>query len=198
MSEFQPPLIETERLLLTWPRSEQIEDYYRSIIGTNIFDTLLWHGPSSVQELHDWWAQNVSCDPKDLHLGLRLAVIEKASDRYIGGVGLRPIDKNPQMIDIAYAFAVDSHGKGYATEAVGALVDEAFSVRGAERVFGKVFVGNDGSRRVMEKLGFAYEGTLRRCVFKQGVWIDEWILAIIRPDWECRQAGLATETIVQE
>jgi ribosomal-protein-alanine N-acetyltransferase len=118
-------------------------------------------------------------------------VIEKASGRYIGGVGLRPVDNDPHVIDIGYALAVDSHGKGYAAEAVGALVDEAFSARGVERIFGKVFVDNDGSRRVMEKLGFVHEGTLRRCVFKRGVWLDQWLTAITRPDWERRKAGFA-------
>jgi RimJ/RimL family protein N-acetyltransferase len=190
----QPPLIETERLLLTWPTPEQIDGYYDSIIGTTIFDTILWGGPSDAQELHDWWTQNVLRSPLDFSLSLDLAVIERASGRYIGGVGLRPVDNDPQVIDIGYAFAVDSHGKGYATEAVGALVDEAFSARGAERIFGKVFVDNDGSRRVMEKLGFVHEGTLRRCVCKRGVWLDEWMLAITRPDWESRQAPLADGT----
>ena len=46
MSKPQPPLIETERLLLTWPTPEQIDGYYDSIIGTNIFDTIFWDGPS--------------------------------------------------------------------------------------------------------------------------------------------------------
>jgi len=187
-----PPNIETQRLLLTWPTPEQIDGYYDAIVGTNIFDTILWDGPPDAQALHDWWGQNVSCDPQDFSLSFSLAVIEKASGRYIGGVGLRPVDNDPQIIDIGYAFAVDSHKKGYATEAVGALVDEGFSARGAERIFGKVFVGNDGSRRVMEKLGFVHEGTLRRCVFKRGVWIDEWMLAITRPDWEVRKAGLTS------
>jgi RimJ/RimL family protein N-acetyltransferase len=187
-----PPIIETERLLLAWPTPEQIDGYYDAIVGTTIFDTILWDGPADAQALHDWWAQNVSCSPMDLHLSLSLAVIERASGRYIGGVGLRPVGNDPQIIDIGYALAVDSHGKGYATEAVGALVDEVFSARGAERIFGKVFVGNGGSRRVMEKLGFVHEGTLRRCVCKRGVWIDEWMLAITRPDWEVRKAGLAS------
>ncbi|MGB0591108.1 MAG: GNAT family N-acetyltransferase [Myxococcota bacterium] len=186
-----PPNIETQRLLLTWPTPEQIDGYYNAIVGTTIFDTILWDGPVDAQALYDWWAHNVALDPMDFSLSLSLAVIEKASGRYIGGVGLCPVDDAPQVIDIGYALAVDVHGKGYATEAVGALVDEAFSARGAERIFGKVFVGNDGSRRVMEKLGFVHEGTLRRCVFKRGVWIDEWMLAITRPDWERRKAGYA-------
>ena len=118
-----------------------------------------------------------------------MAAIERTSGRYIGGVSLRPVHEDPAVIDIGYAFAVDSHGRGYATEAVGVLVDEAFIRRGAERIFGNVFVGNVGSRRVREKLGFVHEGTQRRCVCKRGVWRDEWMIAIPRPDWEGRQAG---------
>ena len=184
MSKFQAPIIETERLILTWPTPEQIDGFYDSIIGTNIFDTLLWDGPSEVQELHDFWMQSVSLDPSDYSLNLNTAVIERTSGRYIVGASLCPVDSNPQFVDIGFAFAIDSQGKGYATEAIGALIEEGFGRRGAERIFGKAFVGNDGSRRVMEKLGFMCEGTLRRCAYKQGAWIDEWLLAITRPDWE--------------
>ena len=193
VSKPQPPFIETERLVLTWPTPEQVDGYYHSIVGTKIFDTLLWDGPSSAQELHDWWKESALCDPLDFRRNLNTAVIERTSGKYIGGASLCPVDSNPQIVDIGFAFAVDSHGKGYATEALGALVDEAFQWRGAERVFGKAFVGNDGSRRVMEKLGFVCEGTLRRRVYKRGAWLDEWLFAITRPDWEERQALLSKE-----
>jgi ribosomal-protein-alanine N-acetyltransferase len=186
-----PPLIKTERLHLTWPTPAQIDGYYDAIMGTTMFDTILWDGPSNAQELHDWWKQNASRNPSDFHLSLSLAIIEQESNRYIGGIGLRPVDADPAILDLGYALSGEFHGKGYATEAVGALVDEAFDKRGAERVFGKVFVGNDASRRVMEKLGFTYEGTLRRSVSKRGVWMDEWVIAITRPDWERLKAPSA-------
>jgi RimJ/RimL family protein N-acetyltransferase len=191
MPTYHPPLIETARLLLTCPTPEQIDGYYDSIIGTNIFDTIFWDGPSDAQELHDWWRESASRDPSDFSLHLATAIIERSSGRYIGGADLRPVEGDPAILDIGYALAVASHGKGYATEAVGALVDEAFSKRGAERIFGNAFVGNDGSRRVMEKLGFVYEGTQRRCVCKRGVWLDQWMIAITRPDWESRKAEFA-------
>ena len=186
MPDYSEPLFETERLILTWPTAEQIKGYYQAIIGTSIFDTILWDGPADEEELNQWWRDSASRDPSDFSLILSLAVIERTSGRYIGGVGLRPVGGNPAILDIGYAFAVEFHGKGYATEAVGALVDEAFAQRGAERIFGHVFVGNTGSRRVMEKLGFVHEGTERRCVLKRGVWLDQWMIAITRPDWESR------------
>ena len=187
MPAFTPPKIETPRLVLTWPTAEQIDGYYASIVGTNIFDTIFWDGPSDPQDLHDWWAENQSRDPSNHSLELNFAIIERDSNRCIGGTGLRPIAREPRVIDLGYALATDSHGKGYATEAVGALVNEAFAHRGAERIFGNAFVGNQASRRVMEKLGFIYEGTQHRTVCKNGTWIDQWMLAITRPDWQRRE-----------
>ena len=51
-----PPLESgTSRLLLPRPNDEQIADYYSAVIGTNIVDTILWDGPSGLEELQDWW-----------------------------------------------------------------------------------------------------------------------------------------------
>ncbi len=186
MPNFQPPFIETSRLLLTWPSEDQIDGFYNAIVGTKMFDTIFWDGPSGPQDLQDFWKASASRDPLDFSLSLDTAIIERESGRYIGGVSLRPVQREPAVLDIGYALAVDSHTKGYGTEAVEALVNEAFAKRGAERIFGNAFVGNHASRRVMEKLGFVYEGTMRRCVCKRGVWLDQWMLAITRPDWERR------------
>ena len=188
MSHPKVPLIQTKRLTLTWPTREQIDGYYHAIVDTNIFDTIFWEGPDGVEELYDWWDQTALRDPLDFQLDLNMAVIERSSERYIGGVSLRPVERDPAIIDIGYAFAEDSHGKGYATEAVRALVDEAFLHRKAERIFGNAFVGNQASRRVMEKVGFVCEGTMRRAVLKRGVWLDQWMIAITRPDWESSRA----------
>ena len=127
---------------------------------------------------------NKQRNPIDPSLLLNTAIIEKSTNRYIGTIGLRPFSTDGSIIEIAYALAPQFHGQGYATEATRALVDEAFKNRGAERISGPVFVGNQPSRRVLEKVHFQYEGTQRRAVYKRGAWIDLWIMAITRPDWE--------------
>jgi RimJ/RimL family protein N-acetyltransferase len=147
-----------------------------------MFDTILWNGPAGPQDLHDYW----TCNNRDwtcTDLDFDLAVIEKASDRYIGGVSLRPVNGDPAILDLGYALAPAWHGQGFATEGLGALVRHAFEERGAERIFATIFVGNHASRRVAEKLGFQHEGTLRRAVWKRGVWLDEWLYATTRPQW---------------
>lgn len=50
------------------------------------------------------------------------------------------------------------HGQGFMTEAAGALLSYAFSVRGYPVVRSTVFADNPASLRVQEKLGFAVTG----------------------------------------
>jgi [ribosomal protein S5]-alanine N-acetyltransferase len=182
----KPPRIETDRLILTWPTAVQMDQYYTDILGSDMFNTIAWDGPTGPEDLPNYWKECMQIDPECLDKALHLAVIDKEKQRYIGGVGLRTVDDNRAIIDIGYALAPKFHGHGFGTEAVGALIDEAFSKRGAERIFANIFVGNQASRNVVEKLGFQLEGIQRRAQLKRKQWLDVWLLAITRPDWESR------------
>ncbi|MCO4768901.1 MAG: GNAT family N-acetyltransferase [Deltaproteobacteria bacterium] len=197
VADATPPLpsLETPRLRLAFPTRSQSDGYYADIVGTDMFSTILWEGPASTEDLPTYWHDCTQRTLDGPHEPLSLAVIERSTERYIGGAALRPIGGDPEQIDIGYAFAPHAHGKGYATEAVGALVDEAFARRGAQRIIATVFTGNDASRRVVEKLGFTCEGVLRDAVRKRGVMLDEWMMAMTRSDWEARarrRTGRAT------
>jgi len=181
---FESPHLDTKRLILTWPTESQIIGFYETIKGTAMFDTILWEGPESEVELMEWWEGNRKRDPNDLSLRLSLAIIERESSRCIGGIGLNPKSDDPATVTISYTMAPISQGKGYATEAVQGLVDEAFNSRGAQRVLGPVFVGNGASKRVLEKTGFQLDAIRPKALEKRGVWIDLWELSLTKVDWE--------------
>jgi [ribosomal protein S5]-alanine N-acetyltransferase len=185
---FRPPLLETPRLRLTWPTPAQVDGYYLAIAGTSIFDSLYWDGPAGPADLHLYWAGQVKVDPEDAAAPLGVAAIERTTDVMIGALIWRPFGPDPRLVDIGYAFAPAWHGHGLGTEAVGALVDFGFRTRPVERCAANVFVGNEGSRRLLEKLGFVCEGVARRSHNKRGVWRDQYVLSLIRPDWEARRA----------
>lgn len=76
-----------------------------------------------------------------------------------------------EEIEIGYVVHPDFHGKGYATEAVGAVLQELRGM-GFRRVIAGYFVENTASRRVMEKCGMRpssmteeieYRGAVHRC-----------------------------------
>lgn len=178
--------IETPRLVLCFPTPDQIDGFYEVVVGTDIFDTLIWNGPSRVSELHEFWAQAREDFAAGLTRPFSLAMVDRQSGAMVGSAALRPFNGDPEIIDLGYVLARPFHGKGFATEGVGELVHHGFAERGTERCFACVFTGNVASRRVLEKLGFAHEGTMRRSIKKRGQWKDEWIMGLTRPEWQTR------------
>jgi len=179
----RPPRIETERLILTWPTPAQIDGFYQAIAGTSMFDTICWDGPESPTEMHDRqiWARRGHAKGRGHEAAF--GVIERESERQIGGVSFRPQTRDDRRADIGFALAPDVHGRGYGTEAVRALVGYGFETRGAERIEAEVFAGNEASRRVLEKVGFELEGVKRANVRKRGALLDEWLFSMTRKSW---------------
>ena len=59
---------------------------------------------------------------------------------------------------VGYTVVEPSWGRGYATEALRALVAHLFESAGVQRVVGETLVGHAASRRVMEKAGLHRRG----------------------------------------
>jgi RimJ/RimL family protein N-acetyltransferase len=70
----------------------------------------------------------------------------------VGDVGLSPADE-PGVIKVGYTMAPEHQGRGYATEAVRALVSYIFDALGAEVVRAYASAENTPSIRVAEKIG---------------------------------------------
>ena len=81
-------------------------------------------------------------------------------------------------------YADEDRGRGYGAEAVRQLVERLFAREGAERVQASTAADNTAMRRVLEKLGFVYEGTLRGFMPADGGRDDYVLYAVTRPDWQ--------------
>ena len=67
---------------------------------------------------------------------------------------------------------------GYATETVKLLVEMAFNQLGMQRVYANIFEYNIASMKVLEKVGFEKEATIKSSVIKKGQIFDEHIYSI--------------------
>ena len=84
---------------------------------------------------------------------------------------------------MGYCFEQAAWGHGYATEAGGSLLQWTFDALGLNRVQAEVDTRNPASARVLEKLGFFREGTLRQDCIVDGVVSDSWVYGLIRSEW---------------
>ncbi len=79
-------------------------------------------------------------------------------------------------------FSPEDRGKGFMTEAVGLFVAYLFAAEQIERVQALAHPENVGSRRVLERCGFLFEGILRRAHFNRGEYTDLAMYSILRAD----------------
>jgi aminoglycoside 6'-N-acetyltransferase len=84
---------------------------------------------------------------------VQFSVEERDTGTLVGDVGMAPADGEPGVIKIGYTIAPTSQGKGYATEAVRALVDYAFRLVGARVVRAYASANNIPSIHVAENVG---------------------------------------------
>jgi len=91
----------------------------------------------------------------------------------IGGVRLR-IETEHARGELGF------WGRGYATEAVRAVIAYGFSALGLHRIHAIHFSRNPASGRVMEKCGMLHEGRFRGHVRKWGIYEDVDLWGILR------------------
>ena len=84
---------------------------------------------------------------------VQFTVEERGSGRLVGDVGMSPAEGEPGVIKVGYTMDPAFQGRGYATEAVAALITYAFDALGADVVRAYASAENIPSIRVAEKVG---------------------------------------------
>lgn len=99
--------------------------------------------------------------------GVHFAIERTVDGVLMGGIGLvfEPLGARARL---GYWLGRPFWGRGYATEAAGAVAAYGFETLGLERVWAPRFRGNRASARVLEKLGFVHEGSRRQFVVERG------------------------------
>ncbi|MCX9146849.1 GNAT family N-acetyltransferase [Erythrobacter sp. WG] len=86
-----------------------------------------------------------------------MLMVERSSGEIVGHCGLRhvahPLAPNPQDHEIGWVVREDRWRRGYAHEAMRAVVDWGFAVHGVPLLVALTLEANVGSWRLMEKLG---------------------------------------------
>jgi RimJ/RimL family protein N-acetyltransferase len=175
------PTLATERLILRPFVLEDAAEVTRLVSDRRIADTTLNIPHPYEQSIAEGWI-GTHAEVAERGEGITLAVTERESGGIVGAVGLS-ITRAHRRGELGYWVAVAQWGRGYATEASRAMLDYAFGPLDLSRVEAHCLTRNDGSWRVMEKLGMQREGRLRAHVVKWEVAEDIWLYGILREEW---------------
>jgi ribosomal-protein-alanine N-acetyltransferase len=114
--------------------------------------------------------------------GVRLAIDRVSDGGFLGWCSLTRWNPEYRSASLGYCLTEAAWGRGHATEAAGALLGWAFDALDLNRIQAETDTRNAASARVLEKLGFVREGTLRQDCVVDGVVSDSWVYGLLRQD----------------
>ena len=174
--------IETERLILRkfeytddeamlkyWISDEKIQSLYSEPIYTT---------KEAVKELLDKYIG--SYEREDYY---RWAIIEKDSMECIGQIAYFLVDNKNHFAEIEYCIGSDFQRQGLATEATKAVIAYGFEKMNLHRVQICTKTINAPSKRVIEKCGLTYEGTLRDYFYMDGEYVGRLYYSMLKNEW---------------
>jgi ribosomal-protein-alanine N-acetyltransferase len=134
--------------------------------------------PYSLQHAEEWIATASGSTP-ETHFAIT------TNDEVVGGIGIMLAESSRSVFschcaEIGYWLGEAFWGRGIMSEAVVSLTEWAFTELHLVRLFAAVYARNPVSARVLEKAGYAFEGRMHACYFRDDEFIDGLLYAKVR------------------
>lgn len=176
--------IKTERLII---RPVVIGDKesifsYRADPDTSKFLSLIPHTVDDIGE----FIKRASSEINDPGTWFQLVIVEQLNCQLIGDIGLHFLNTDPEnkQVEIGYTLDKKFRGKGYATEALSAIIDYLVNSLNKHRITASIDPTNIASIKLIERLGFRKEAHFIESIFFQGKWVDDLVYAILGREWK--------------
>ena len=117
---------------------------------------------------------------------VNFALVLRTDHIFLGAMELQ-INQQYASAELGYWIGQPFWRQGYCTEAARAVLGYGFEVLELNRVHASYLTRNPASRRVMQKIGMAYEGCLRQHIKKWDVFEDLALYGILRSDWAAQE-----------
>lgn len=120
-----------------------------------------WYATLEREKTGRWWA---ICDHRDEH--------------FYGAIGFNDIHPAHHRAEIGFWLMPAYWGKGFVSEAASLIIKHAFEEISLHRLYAYVETDNTNSKKLLQKLQFVNEGTMKEYEMKNGKWIDMEIYAL--------------------
>nr|WP_279308329.1 GNAT family N-acetyltransferase [Nodosilinea sp. FACHB-131] len=117
----------------------------------------------------------------------QIAIARKQSNLLLGDIGIQIYTENPAVVEIGFTLAREEQGKGYAQEAVQALVCSIFELGYISQIVGITDMRNEPSINLLRRLGMHLVRS-DEVEFKGELCIEQ-TFELRREDWLLHKAG---------
>jgi len=163
------PTIRTNTLLLRQLVDSDLENVFK---GLSHPEVIKFYGVS-YDTLEATKAQmKFFADLEKDESGIWWAICSFDNKEFYGAAGFNNLIKQHRKAEIGFWLNPDYWNKGIMTEVIPLICQYGFDQLGLHRIEGIVETENKNSKKVLEKLDFRYEGTMRDCEIKNGKFIS--------------------------
>lgn len=166
----------TQRLILRSIQDNDLQNIYRGLSDPKVIKHygVSFSSLEETKEQMDWYRQL-----QENETGIWFAMELKDSNEFIGAVGLNDISKEHQRGELGFWLLPEFWGSGYISEVVPKVLEYGFQTLDLHRIEAWVETDNENSQKVLTRLGFRHEGTLRDHEIKDGKFISVDVFASI-------------------
>ena len=153
------PVLEAPRLRLRQLHEGDVDDLFAIFSDPEVMR--YWsHAPFRTLEQAEWYLRDIDAGRSNgTHFQWGIALRE--DDRVIGTTTLFALNNKHRRAELGYAVRSSEWRRGYAREALIAVIGHAFGTIGLRRLEADIDPRNIASCRLVETLGFRLEGELR-------------------------------------
>ena len=181
---FEPfPVLETPRFVLRKFQEADIEAVFR-IKGD---PAVMRYSGQPPMQTREEAAERVHGILNDLQTeaGIRWAITRRDDGEFLGSGGFWRLIKRHFRAEIGYELAPEVWGQGIMAEALRPIISFGFTHMGLHTIEANIDPDNHGSRRVLEKLGFAQEGYFTESYYipHEERFSDTAVFSLLKTQW---------------
>ena len=182
---YRLPTLETADLIIRRPVMKDAKDIFRYASDPEVARYVLWEPHRSLSETKSF----VRYLRSRIRAGYPSSwvVTLRETGAVIGTIGFIWYSEENRSAELGYSYSREYWNRGYATQALQAVIDSVFLSIPVNRLEAQHDVRNPASGRVMEKCGLRKEGILRNRILNKGEYVDAALYALLRSDWEKAQ-----------
>jgi len=149
----------------------------------DVIENLLIYTPLSSVEEQNWY-DNMIKGPKEEHVYI-IEILEKDEWIPVGSTGFHFVDFKSRGAEIGISIGEKKYwNHGYGRDTMRLMLRHAFNDLNLNRVYLYVFENNIRAKKAYLAAGFVEEGRLRQDIYKNGRYLDTFIMSVLRNEWQ--------------
>ena len=172
----------TPRLILRRLRAEDAEPMFRYRSHPVVSRFQSW-APGAPSVTAAFIEEQIRVEPDTPGTWLQLGIVARDTGELLGDCGIHFPPANRHEVELGMTLAAQHQGRGYAMEALEALLEYVFDRLEKRRVYGSVDPGNVRSLRLLERAGLRREAHFHESLWFKGAWADDVICAMLATEW---------------